>query len=377
MGSYARLMQQEITTLELSPDQQTAFDTITKWISIGGSQELSMGGYAGTGKTTLLKKIIGKNDEHVKVMSLTGKAVSVLIKKGMDAATIHSTIYRVHLDEKKKPVFTLRDYLDESTELFIIDEASMVSTDLYTDLLSFAIPILWVGDHGQLEPIGKNPGVMKDPDIRLEKIHRQAAENPVIMFCDKLRRGAHPTAIADVKDEEFVHVRKKTQLNDSLFDEVNQIIVAFNRTRVKINILVRKHRSLDIEKPVVGDRVVCLKNRRQEGLFNGLQGVIKAVSSRSDKPSYFACITLDNGREWQGEILSKQFNHVKGLVDVDPALWRATHWDYAYAITCHKAQGSEWPHVLVIEEGGGKLWSMARWRYTAATRSQEKLTYAC
>ena len=370
-------MRQEETILELSPDQQQAFDSIIQWIGMGGSQELSMGGYAGTGKTTLLKKIIGDNHEHVQVMSLTGKAVSVLIKKGMDAATIHSTIYHVHVDEKKKPVFTLRGYLDDSPELLIVDEASMVSTEIYTDLLSFAIPILWVGDHGQLEPIGKNPGVMKDPDIRLEKIHRQAAENPVIMFCDKLRRGAHPTAIASTKDQEFVHVRKKTQLNDSLFNEVDQVIVAFNRTRVKVNQSVRQLRSLDLSSPVIGDRVVCLKNKRQEGLFNGLQGVIKAISDRKDKPSYFACIELDNGREWQGEILTKQFNHVKGLVDVDPALWRATHWDYAYAITCHKSQGSEWPHVLVIEEGGGKLWSMARWRYTAATRSQEKLTYAC
>lgn len=360
----------------LSPDQSQAFHQMLSWIrgEFLPGKNLSLGGYAGTGKTTLLKILMMEEfNHHTHVMSLTGKAVSVLIKKGISAQTIHSSIYYVHI-EKKKPVFTLRDSIEDEPELLIIDEASMVSTDVYRDLLSFGIPILWVGDHGQLEPVGRNPGIMKDPDIRLEKIHRQAEGNPIIVFADKIRRGAQPAAIVS-KEEPQVRVITKSKVDLEL-DWADQVIVAMNRTRVRINKSLRKYKKQNPNRPVPGDRIICLKNKRQEGLFNGLQGTIRTVFYDKAWPVAQAIIELDGGRAWEGEMLLDQFNKPKGLVEPDRALWRATHWDYAYAITCHKSQGSEWPKVLVIEEKC-PLWAMPRWRYTAVTRASEELIYAC
>jgi exodeoxyribonuclease-5 len=365
-----------VDTITLSEDQQKAFDRILDWIGEAGCSQLSLGGYAGTGKTTLLKHVIEELPHVAQVMSLTGKAVSVLIKKGVDARTIHSTIYNVEIKDKK-PIFHLKERLDDPVDLFIVDESSMVSFELYDDLLSFNLPILWVGDHGQLEPIGRNPKVMVDPDLKLEKIHRQAEGNPIIMFADKVRRGAYPEAIAE-RDCAEVRVVKKTQIEQEWLSEADQVIVALNRTRVKINKYVRRLRKpYHPDMPVVGDKIVCLKNNRYEGLFNGLQGTISAVWPDKNWPVYRAIVELDGGRFWQGEMLADQFNKLKGLVEAERAYWRATHWDYAYAVTCHKAQGSEWPSVVVMDEQAGPLWSPARWRYTAVTRASERLIHAC
>lgn len=364
--------------LILSDDQQDAFNEIIAWLIGHGrsnSQELSLGGYAGTGKTTLIKHLMSKTDQNVQVMSLTGKACSVLVKKGVDAQTIHSSIYYVHV-EKKKPVFTLREEIEDHPDVLVIDEASMVSTELHRDLLSFGLPILWVGDHGQLEPIGKNPGIMKDPDIRLEKIHRQAEGNPIIMFADRIRRGAIPAAIIG-KDDDRIKKVMKSGIQPHVLTSVDQIIVGVNRTRVKVNKTVREALGYDPKTPVEGDKVVCLKNNRRAGLFNGLQGKIIQIIEDTAWPVYKVTIKLDTDALWAGEILKEQFNKLKGLVDPDAALGRASFWDYAYAVTCHKSQGSEWPHVLVIEESAGPLWCMKRWRYTAVTRASERLTYAC
>ena len=364
----------------LSDDQRVAYDQVIRWVkddepNIGTSSQLSLGGYAGTGKTTLLKLLVDELELCPQVMSLTGKAVSVLIKKGViDAQTIHSTIYHVEI-VNKKPVFHLKEQLVDPVDLFVVDEASMVSFDVYHDLLSFDLPILWVGDHGQLEPVGRSPRIMINPDIRLEKIHRQAEGNPIIRFADKIRRGAFPEAVAE-KNIEEVRVIKKTRVDEDDLIRANQVIVAMNRTRVKINKLMRKMQKFPEDELQVGDKIVCLKNNRYEGLFNGLQGVVRTCFVDKSWPLYRVIVELDGGRVWEGEVLAKQFNKTKGLIEPERAYWKATHWDYAYAVTCHKAQGSEWQRVLVMEENC-PLWSMPRWRYTAITRASEELIYAC
>lgn len=364
--------------MTLSPDQQAAYTEIRQWLSDQpeGEKEISLGGYAGTGKTTLLKYMIDKFDSwSPQVMSLTGKACSVLVKKGVNAQTIHSSIYYVHT-EKKRPVFTLRTSIEDDPDLLIIDEASMVSLDLYRDLLSFGLPVLWVGDHGQLEPIGRNPGIMKNPDIKLEKIHRQAEGNPIIMFADKIRQGGIPAAICP-KGNATVEMLNKRKIDEDKLVQVDQIIVGLNRTRVKMNKIVRALRKFPPMEVVVGDRLVCLKNDRRQGLFNGLQARVLTIEADKTQPVYHVKLDLDSGLIWSGDILMEQFNKDKGLHEPDRALWSASYFDYAYAITCHKSQGSEWPTVMVVEESAGKLWSMPRWRYTAITRASERLLYAC
>ena len=66
----------------------------------------------------------------------------------------------------------------------------------FHDLLSFGLPVLFVGDHGQLEPIGTSAGLMADPHVRLETIHRQARGNPILRLATALREG-RPTPYWD------------------------------------------------------------------------------------------------------------------------------------------------------------------------------------
>lgn len=352
----------------LSSDQQRAFDDIIGWINTKPNLELSLGGYAGTGKTTLINQIINHFDNlNVCIMAFTGKAVSVLNRKGVNAQTIHSTIYYVRV-VNKKPIFTLKPDIG-NIDLIIVDEASMISTEVYKDLKSFRIPILWVGDHGQLEPIGDNPGIMKNPDLRLEIIHRQAAENPIIAFADAVRKGKIPTPNHD-------GVIRKSQIEDFHINQTDQIICGLNRTRVKMNRFVRKTLGLDPKLPQPGDKLVCLKNNRFSGVFNGLQGTLDELQQTTPE-KHLATITTELGFQLVTPIYAKQFDHPKGLCDTPKNFDRfTTHWDYAYAVTCHKAQGSEWDSVLVLDERAGKLWSMNRWRYTAITRASNKLVYA-
>jgi exodeoxyribonuclease-5 len=162
-----------------SPDQQAVVDAIVEWRDAwpAANQTFTLGGLAGTGKSTIVSYLAGCLPGAV-VACPTGKAAHVLRRKGVDAGTIHALIYHPFGNSKGQPTYRLKRLLDAET--IIIDEASMVDSKMYGDLCSFTKPILFVGDHGQLEPIGDNPHLMRNPDVRLEEIHRQEAGNPII-----------------------------------------------------------------------------------------------------------------------------------------------------------------------------------------------------
>ena len=166
----------------LTEEQQLAINKILLWFELSQSQEFKLGGYAGTGKTTIIKCLIGpdlSSKIHPVICAFTGKACHVLRKKGLlSAQTIHSLIYDALMDEDGSVTFTLKTRLESRPNLIIIDEASMISADLYRDLRSFGIKLLFIGDPGQLEPIGDNPNLMKQPDYVLTKIHRQFLKYP-------------------------------------------------------------------------------------------------------------------------------------------------------------------------------------------------------
>ena len=158
--------------------------------------ELRIGGLAGTGKSTVIKHLAELLPRFA-VCAYTGKAASVLRKKGIDRAqTIHSLIYKAYTDEKNQVRFSLSPSLD--CEWIIVDEASMVSEAIYRDLKWFGKPMVFVGDHGQLEPIGDKFNLMDDPDLRLETIHRNAGG-------DRPLRPAHQDGLQAIKlaDEGF------------------------------------------------------------------------------------------------------------------------------------------------------------------------------
>lgn len=288
------------------------------------------------------------------VCAFTGKAANVLRRKQVEASTIHSLIYKPLIYENGEVEFVLAESLD--CEGIIVDEASMVGEDLFNDLCHFNLPIIFVGDHGQLEPVGEDLNLMSEPDFRLETIHRNAGE--IAHFAEFIRKGYKPSAWRHQSGAgSKVKFLNKWDYKNAI-TKVEQVICAYNKTRAEINYYAREALGRP-PGPVVGDRVMCLRNNRLQGLFNGMQGVIKGLHGRN------GMIFEAEDREYDVFYDPSVFNQVKyefsrNRDDPNP-------FDYCWGITCHKAQGDQWWDGLVVEQRC-ELWDHVRWAYTAASR---------
>lgn len=351
--------------MRLSDEQQAARDQIINWYKASRAQCLTLGGYAGTGKTTLIKHLVDEGFASIKVLTPSGKAAEVLRRKGVPAQTLHSFLYTcLGTDEDGQLIFETKD--TDTPALMIVDEASMVSRPVYEDALAEGCRILWVGDHGQLEPVGDDVGLMAAPAVRLETIHRQALDSPILAFATQCRLGERPT----IQDTDGLVVGRNKGVDRGRAEtdwllSFDQIIVAFNTKRVAINRQIRAHKNYT-ERLHVGEKVICLRNNQRVGLFNGMMLTVKRVTRDTID------VETDEGRVLRRiDVCWEQFNSLTTLKETPRSL---SLFDYGYAITCHKAQGSEWSRVLVIE-GRCDKWSMSRWRYTAATRAAKDLVY--
>lgn len=359
----------------LTEEQLVAINKIEAWFTTGtpNANEFKLGGYAGTGKTTIIKDIIKRFREKkhdVMLCAFTGKAVHVLQKKGLaQAVTIHSSIYNCEIQKDGTYTFYLKSRLEGSPDLIIVDEASMISTDLYNDLRSFGIPILFVGDPGQLEPVGDNPNLMLRPDFVLSKIHRQAAESPIITLANNVRLGGL-FAVAPNQDKAIIKQKKNLTVQDML--RVSQVICAKNATRNALNRQCRSHKGFPAMSFAPDEKLIVLKNNRNFAVFNGM--ILYLVAVKRETYDAWVCDLQDElgntyrdlpvwKRPFQGELKKGEYANNK-----------VVHMDFAYAITCHKSQGSEWSHVLLYDEFmPPQVWDMKRWRYTGITRAAEKI----
>lgn len=342
---------------------------VTKKI-IGGlsnHQIQTLGGYAGTGKSTVIRVLLQALEQKnysFCACAFTGKATNVLRKKGMHANTIHSLIYEPVKDQNGDTIWNLAPatkFADQGIDGFIVDEASMVSRELHQDLSHFNLPIIYVGDHGQLEPVGSNFNLMENPMYRLEQVHRNAGE--IAHFANHLRQGHSAVSFQGQKQVQIV---KEEAVLDRHLAATDQVICAFNKTRVQLNQRVRIEKQINYTYLRAGEKVICLRNNRKEGLFNGMQGIVKKVwkNDRFDFVSdnkYYEKVRYDPD---QLGLESYSFNSNQS----------ANPFDYAYAITCHKAQGDEWNNVIVYEQRCDK-WDNVRWAYTAASRAKYGLIW--
>lgn len=379
----------------LTEEQSLAISSILSWFNSPPNLrhfEFKLGGYAGTGKTTIIKTIINEIPGAA-LCAFTGKAVSVLHRKGcLNATTIHSLIYYTEVT-KSGMIHRLRhkeEILELGIDLIIVDEASMISRELYDGLTSYKIPILWVGDPGQLEPVGDDVELMSCPDIVLNKIHRQAENSEIIKFATELRKSTNPLIyLHRENDKSQLEVVLSSRAKHLPLYCADQIICGFNKTRVIVNSYVREHKLRQHELIANGfenrvhlkERIICLSNSSDYNIFNGMIMTVQSVIEHRN-PDFLTIVAEDDlgssrtflarlaqfGQQkvldlYEHRKLEKQLGLKLALVD------------YGYCITAHKSQGSEWDHVLVIEEFISRLWSGSRWRYTAATRASKKLTY--
>lgn len=426
MFDLYKIMWYNIADMEnrLTSDQENAKNLIIEWFTNLDSQIFVLSGYAGTGKTFLLKYVVCEKlalapEKDVAFTAPTGKAASVLIRSGVPASTIHSLIYKMDDDDfetdengeiiRSRLKFIKRDKLP-NLKLIVVDEASMVSDDVIRDLLSYNIKILFCGDDAQLPPVNGTASLLSKPDYTLKEIMRQEMDNPIVALSKKARTGerieygAYGNIAAVVPKAEFTgEVRKKLLL------KADQVICGTNRTRAALNREIRAFRGVDPESPLPkdGEKLICTLNNwercvDEEGMFylvNGIIGFCYNVEAKSD-----GIALLDFRAEFldyvvkkipfdEGIFLDGKYYHdygelaekLDGGIVVSESNFAMIHnhkvkgeelisrFEFAYAITCHKAQGSEFDFVIVFDESRFFGEEAAKWLYTAVTRAKKRL----
>lgn len=350
--------------MALSEEQQIIINGILNNIK-QGKLETKLSGPAGSGKTTLIKYLMKNELKDWAVCAFTGKAASVIRKKGVDASTIHSLIYKPSKkkDQYGNPIFMKAKRLD--CKGIICDEASMVNEDLYKDLISFNLQILFVGDNNQLEAVTNDINLMAYPDFTLKTIHRNAGE--IAFFAEWIRNGYNAVAFANHYPIQKIKFINQFQINQHLL-EVNQIICAFNKTRMDINNRVRHLKGFTPGVPVVGDRVMCLRNDHEIGLYNGMQGTIEYLYKKNSRMHFKTEEKTFDVHFDPLQFGAKSYHSELHNVD-DPH-----PFDWSFAVTCHKSQGDEWSKVMVLEQRSSQ-WDHRRWCYTASTRAEDNLIW--
>jgi exodeoxyribonuclease-5 len=415
--------------------QAKAIGDIKDWFTnrTASSQVFRVFGYAGTGKTTITRHAIAElgldtmsrceqASGGVLYAAFTGKAALVMTRKGTPASTIHSLIYRVseatpeEIDRVEREIATLRaqipalppaersfaetrvrslqlrladihqprfvlneQSLVRDAKLIVLDEVSMVGGEMAQDLLAFGKPILVLGDPGQLPPI-KSDGAFTDavPDVMLTEIHRQAGESAIIRLATMAREGK---PIPHGEHDAFVWKMRRTDASPRQLLNGGQVICGRNATRLHLNTAMKHAAGFDNVHPAgKAEKIICLKNRHDLGLVNGM--FIDLSDVHDDGPLAFSAAV----RTEDGATIAGRHRFYKGHYD-DHVCYEADrprrdHRDmkgliesvWGWAITCHKAQGSQWENVVVYDDGLGRTAEdRARWLYTAITRAERGL----
>tara|TARA_R100001129_G_scaffold186597_1_gene179120 strand:- start:22784 stop:23911 length:1128 start_codon:yes stop_codon:yes gene_type:complete len=372
--------------MQFSPQQDAALKAVSKWLKEGRSPVFRLFGYAGTGKTTLARHFAEHVDGEVLFAAFTGKAAQVLRSRGAkNAKTIHSLIYRPRGEEEVSdeetgkttvsPMFSInRQSPLAKAALIVIDECSMVDEALGRDLMSFGTPILVLGDPAQLPPIsGGGYFTEHEPDILLTEIHRQARDNPIIDLAMQVREGREIMH----GDYGAAQVIGKANVNQELVLAADQVLVGTNRTRRRYNQRLRELKGFTQAYPQAGDKLVCLRNDPSKGLLNGSLWQVMTSSKETVKPGINLLVRPEDDDMDRGAAKIKLLKAAFEEPDTEIP-WstkkRYDDFDYGYALTVHKAQGSQWNNVVLFDESWAFRDTRERWLYTAITRAAEQLT---
>jgi exodeoxyribonuclease-5 len=374
-----------MSDLTWSSQQLTALEKIDSWLDRRTQPYFYLAGYAGTGKSTIAG-FIGRNRNKVVFAAFTGKAASVMRQMGCEGArTIDSLIYHPEIEASctndppcgSPPCNSRCRYLRErivgrtlnqdssvgDAELCIVDEVSMVGGQMGRDLLSFNTPVLVLGDVAQLPSIG-DAGFFtrREPDYQLTEVHRQARGSPVIQLATRAREGKR-LRCGSYGDSAVV-----PGMWDRDLLEFDQIICGTHRTRHEINCDLRKALGFSGPTPQPGEKVICLKNNRSKGLLNGTMWTVLQVE-RADR-GFVAMVVENDEGDTVGVIAP-----VEGFTSRDGSGSDLPQQPFAfgYAITCHKAQGSQWDSVLVVDESAVFREHRSRWLYTSITRAVKQV----
>lgn len=397
---------------ELTCDQIAAEKLITEWFSDPERPVFVLAGYAGTGKTTLLKKTVTETlglvpDESAAFVTPTGKAACVLICEGINATTLHRLIYQSYTEEKEVLVngrkikieklnFRRRESIDKNIRLIVLDEASMVSDEVIADLAAFGVKLLLCGDNAQLPPVEGKNSFLPSPDYTLKTVVRQQRENPIIMLSERAREGKYiPFGRYGVNalvtgGRNFTGEKRKNCLL-----KCDQIICGTNKTRTRLNDEVRGYLSRGVL-PESGDKLICTVNNwgqfiDSELKFNLVNGIIgtaydpfydstTGIGFMQFRPDFLngfcpEALPFDTGIFTDGRYRYRHGDYFEKLgEDGEPVgAFTLNRFEFGYCISCHKAQGSEFDNAVVFDESYAFREDRALWLYTAITRAKKNL----
>ena len=406
--------------IELTHEQKTVHDGIMDWVE-NPTTYTAVSGFAGTGKTTVIGCAAGniiKNHPNTRLrfLTFTGKASMVLSRKlasfGLSqveapCSTIHSYMYFCKgVDTYTRALeFERKQGVDLEGDILIIDEASMISSSLFSDLLKLGKPMLFVGDSGQLPPINDSLfQPLLDTELALKTVHRQAEDNPIIEVATHTRnhipidKGVRKGKVAKFNIRDKVGRQILSQFQKEVGKEDTVILCGINRTRVALNQRVRYEQGLVSSKPVRGERMICLKNDKEKQLFNGQCVYVEEANvivndDMTDENVALYMVVTPEGENRRVECIAyaKSINnsksselykcmaedkkHLQYLEKKFAHLGELTFFDYGYALSVHKSQGSEWSRVALRDE---RMLQQSdddyyRWLYTGCTRAKDKL----
>lgn len=396
----------------LNDEQKEADKKICDWFYKGTSQVFVLTGYAGTGKTALIKHTVAESlklddSSSVAFVTPTGKAATVLIKNGVYACTLHRLIYQSQTIEQEilagdklikveRLVFKRRESIDKAIKLIVLDEASMVSDEVLEDVLNFGVKVLLCGDAAQLPPVEGFNTYLKNPDFSLTQIVRQQIDNPVIILSKLAREGkfipyGNYGGRASVISGRYFNGDKRIKT----LSRADQIICGLNKTRTKLNDEMREHFGFS-GLPQNGEKLICTLNNWEQFIdgemrFNMVNGIIgtavepfydveRGIGFMQFKPDFLdancpEALPFDTGIFENGAYRYKHGDYFAKFDENGDATGAFTlnRFEYGYCISCHKAQGSEFDNVVVFDESYAFKEDRARWLYTAITRAKEKL----
>ena len=369
-------------------------------------------GLAGSGKTTcsVAIKSLGLRPLYV---SFTNRAVSVLVDKGCyPAKTVHSILYdcipsdsslsnseeaarQAYLDaamagvpvEERPPLpsvkegmgWQMRDKADllaavAGYDCIVVDEASMIGKRMGRDLLKIGLPIFGIGDPGQLKPVGDEPFFdPRRPDVLLTEVLR--TDGDILDAAAHVRRGGSFTDLPPGKD--YVVARKALPE----WFEADQVLCGIHAKRRELNKHIRKLRGYSGLVPEIGEKLCVVTNHKVHEVTNGSLWIVTAAAQRGD---YVIMDLLEYAPRKSPDTLETREDipmHLSCLaqdikdkndmsIEVRPSSIFAT---WGYALSVHKAQGSEWNTVLLFDDSTVFRNEERQWKYTGATRAAKKL----
>lgn len=406
-------------------EQTKAIDDVGSWFNhkTTDQQIYRLFGYAGVGKTTIVRHIAEGVGGNVLYATYMGKSALVLRNKGCpNASTIHQLIYtptgnndstykdirqsiadftaelvaggataedlssherlaelRRMLQEEekeaKRPRFKLNeDSILKDASLLVLDECSTVDVPTGEDLESFGVPILVLGDPAQLPPVrGYGYFINDEPDTLLTEIYRQAADNPIIKLATMAREGRRPPL---GQYGNSLVISKADLSGSGIAESADQIICGKNKTRIAGNDRMREILGLRGSLPVKGDKLVCLRNWHEQGLLNGGLWDVLSVDAQGEQHFQLSVVSQDSPHTlWA---LTADALRFKTKGERELPFWEneVARFDYGYLLTTHKMIGSQDDNILLIDESKSFREHQYKHLYTGITRAAEKITIA-